>query len=242
MKKRMIAFVLVGLLCFGVISAQAQTTPFAQILSGKAEQQTLSLTLRVGQAGEFTCLVYAAKENGEQGELLQVAQWQVQQAGIFTKDFAVTPCATGYVVHFGGSEVDVPKTVFLKGMYLSSALRIEGEETTETLPQKATHLKDIEITRGEHTVTPGDVVLPGDKITALYGEHPYIGYAVVAGDLDLNGGVNAKDALLVLRYAVGKITLTDAAFAAADFKQNGKIDAVSALNILKFSVGKLKSL
>ncbi len=239
--KRLLSFFLVCLLMFSFSWVYAQTTPFVQILTGAVENQTLSLTLRVGKAGEFTCLVYAANEKGEAGELLQVAQWQVEQAGIHKKEIAV-PFAEQYSVQVGGADIELPKTMVMEKEYSSSALRLLGEETTGILIHNASHLTGVEITRAEKTVTPGDVVLPGDKITATLRSKPYVGYAVVAGDVDLDGAVNAKDALLVLRHAVGKTTLTESQLAAADFKQNGKIDAVCALNILKFSVGKLKSL
>ncbi len=241
MKKRCVAFLIACLLFFSFSWVQAQTAPFVQILAGKVQNQTLSLTLRVGKAGEFTCLVYAANEKGEQGELLQVDEWNVEKAGIFTKEFSVAS-SQGYVVQVGGSDIELSKTVLFEDEYVSSAWRLEGEETTQTLPQDATHLTGVEISRNANSVTPGDVVLPGDKITATLGGNAYIGYAVVAGDVDLDGKVNAKDALLVLRHAVGKITLSQVQLAGADFKQNGKMDAVVALNILKFSVGKLKSL
>ena len=237
----MLCFFLACLLVLGFSQVFAQTTPYLQILAGSVENQSLSLTLRVGQAGEFTCLVYATNDKGEAGELLQVTQWQVQQAGIHKKEIAVTS-ANGYLVQVGGADIEIPKTIAMEKEYRSCAVRMEGKETTEILIQSASYLTGVEITRLDKTVTPGDVVLPGDKITAKWGDADYVGYAVVAGDVDLDGSVNAKDALLVLRCAVGKITLTQAQLAGADFKQNGKIDAVCALNILKFSVGKLKSL
>ncbi len=242
MKKQCVAFILVCFLCLGFFNAQAQTTPFVQILGGSVEGDSLTLTLRLGQAGTVTCLVYTANEKGEQEELLQVTQWDVQREGIHTKELPVSPSLLGYVVQLGGTGIDLPKTIRITDWYVCPALRIEGAETTETLTQNASHLTGVEITRNEHTVTPGDVVFPGDQISGLWGEAPYTGYAVVAGDVDLNGAVNAKDALQILRYAVGKTSLSEASLAAADFKQNGKIDAIAALNILKFAVGKLKSL
>ena len=61
------------------------------------------------------------------------------------------------------------------------------------------------------------------------------------GDLDGDEEVNAKDALLVLKAAVGKIELTEDQFTAADVTADGDVNARDALDILKYAVGKLDS-
>ena len=61
----------------------------------------------------------------------------------------------------------------------------------------------------------------------------------VLGDVDKNGAVNAKDALAVLKHAVGKIQLNDVEKTAATVAGEEKISAKDALQILKYSVGKL---
>lgn len=58
------------------------------------------------------------------------------------------------------------------------------------------------------------------------------------GDLNADTVINAADALLVLKAAVGKITLTQEQMAIADMNRDGKIDAADALRILKIAVGK----
>ena len=239
--KRLLCLAVCCLLLACSVTAKGQTQSFAQILQVQVQQQGLCLTLQVGQGGEYTCLIYEANEQGEQGNLLQVSQFSLEGAGVHTQTFLVSSCQ-GYMVHLGGGDVGIPKKVTVYKTYQSSAWRIEGQETTLTLQQNATHLTDLQVVRGEQTVTPGDVVLPGDQIVGYWDETPYVGYAVVAGDVDGNGQVNAKDALRVLRYSVGKIQFTPTEFTAADFSQSQKVDAVTALNILKFSVGKLKSL
>ena len=61
----------------------------------------------------------------------------------------------------------------------------------------------------------------------------------IQGDLDGNGAINAKDALEVLKGAVGKIQLSPEAMAAALVAGEEKISAKDALQILKYSVGKI---
>ncbi len=61
----------------------------------------------------------------------------------------------------------------------------------------------------------------------------------VYGDLDIDGKINAKDALIVLKIAVDKHIPTETQKQAADVTGDGKINAKDALDILKMAVGKL---
>ncbi len=61
------------------------------------------------------------------------------------------------------------------------------------------------------------------------------------GDVNNDKSVNAVDALMTLKYAVGKQELTDTQVQSADTDGNGGVNAADALQILQFSVGKLKS-
>ena len=61
---------------------------------------------------------------------------------------------------------------------------------------------------------------------------------VVLGDLNEDGKPDAKDALVVLKIAVGKIQPTDVQEIAADVNKDNIINAKDALEILKKSVGK----
>ena len=51
--------------------------------------------------------------------------------------------------------------------------------------------------------------------------------------------VDAKDALLVLKMAVGKVEITDNDLWYGDVDGNGELDAKDALYILKYSVNKI---
>ncbi len=61
-----------------------------------------------------------------------------------------------------------------------------------------------------------------------------------AGDVNDDGKVNATDALLVLRCAVGKATLTERQRLAGDANGDGALNAADALLILRAAVGKEK--
>ncbi len=73
-------------------------------------------------------------------------------------------------------------------------------------------------------VYPYDYPVPGDF---LY------------GDLDLDEVINAKDALIVLKMAVGKIETTEEGLLVGDVDGSGELDAKDALNILKYAVEKI---
>ncbi len=79
----------------------------------------------------------------------------------------------------------------------------------------------------------GFIVMESITITARFTD-----YTIDLGDLNSDEMVNAKDALEVLKAAVGKTQLTDAQKSAADVNKDGTINAKDALEILKKSVGK----
>ncbi len=60
--------------------------------------------------------------------------------------------------------------------------------------------------------------------------------ASALGDVDGSGTINSTDALLVLHYATGATSMTEAQKRAADVNGDGKINSVDALEILKFAV------
>ncbi len=59
------------------------------------------------------------------------------------------------------------------------------------------------------------------------------------GDVNEDNDINAKDALEVLKFAVGKTALSGEAQLRADVNLDDKIDAKDALEILKYAVGKI---
>ena len=68
------------------------------------------------------------------------------------------------------------------------------------------------------------------------------GTDVACGDLNDDIKIDAKDALMVLKIAVGKVTATESQKNAADVNVDGQINAKDALEILKYSVGKPSAL
>ena len=62
---------------------------------------------------------------------------------------------------------------------------------------------------------------------------------IVYGDVNFDGNIDAKDALLILKHAVDKITLTPEQALVAQVDGEEGINAKDALDILKYSVNKL---
>jgi hypothetical protein len=64
---------------------------------------------------------------------------------------------------------------------------------------------------------------------------------VLAGDLNMNGEVNGRDALQIQRYAVSAITLTELQLLVSDVNKSGAVDGRDALQIQRFAVGAISS-
>ena len=63
----------------------------------------------------------------------------------------------------------------------------------------------------------------------------------IKGDVNSDGNITSADALMVLKYAAGKITLTDTQIQAADVNGSSSVTSADALEILKFAAGKITS-
>ncbi len=61
------------------------------------------------------------------------------------------------------------------------------------------------------------------------------------GDLDGNGIINSKDAIIVLRYDAEEITFTSAQKLAADVDGNGIINSKDAILILRYDAEVINS-
>ncbi len=79
-------------------------------------------------------------------------------------------------------------------------------------------------------------VVAAEEATGTYGTD-WLYY----GDIDTDQVINAKDALVALKYAVGKQNLTPEQAIVADVTKDEVINAKDALDILKLSVGKIAS-
>ena len=79
---------------------------------------------------------------------------------------------------------------------------------------------------------------PSSSVSAsatVYTANIDVGYMM--GDVDLNGVITENDAQMVLKYDVGKITLTDLQLRLANVSGDDKVDGVDALDILKYIAG-----
>lgn len=75
-------------------------------------------------------------------------------------------------------------------------------------------------------------------VDGIVGHNTWEALGIHYGDVTGDGKVNAVDAQIVLKAAVGKTELSEEQKDAADMNADGKIDAVDAQQILKRAVGK----
>lgn len=62
---------------------------------------------------------------------------------------------------------------------------------------------------------------------------------VIAGDVTGDGKVNSADALCILEYAVGRLTLSESQITAADVNGDSAVNSVDALTVLRIATGQV---
>jgi len=87
---------------------------------------------------------------------------------------------------------------------------------------------------GEATITATTESGLTDSILVTVGDFIY-------GDVDMNGEVNAIDAMLVLQYDVELINGENFDFMAADVDGDGEVNAIDAMLILQYDVELIES-
>ncbi len=96
------------------------------------------------------------------------------------------------------------------------------------------HLKhglELEYFRG--TVKDGKITITVDELSPfVIAVNETADY--VLGDVDGNGKIDAKDAVMILKHVAHNITLTEKELLAADTNKDGKVDAGDAVQILKY--------
>lgn len=85
---------------------------------------------------------------------------------------------------------------------------------------------------------PEDPVQPDQSSTPETPTNPVVS---TLGDVNGDKKIDAKDALAVLKYTVGKMSFTQNQFQAAEVTGDGVCNAIDALEILKYSVNKIGS-
>ncbi len=124
-----------------------------------------------------------------------------------------------------------------KGIYpVKSAENGNTVTSTDITPPSDNHQKDFYIVLENGSVA---LLTPvNGKVTVFGLNEPY----ALLGDLNDDGKIDAKDALVVLRIAVEKVTPTKIQQAAADVTTDGSTNAKDALEILKYAVEKPSAL
>ena len=95
-----------------------------------------------------------------------------------------------------------------------------------------------------------DVIMPGNRTLYITfcGQRAPISVVFLTqksfakGDVSLDGEINSYDALNILQYSTGSITLGDIQFGLGDVDGNGRLNSSDALNVLQYVVGIKKTL
>ncbi len=171
----------------------------------------------------------------------------IPQDAQFPSYNATVPVNAGYIVGFKTNDYTV------NGVYWHSVTHEEPMAPNITPFEKG---KEYSVTI---QIIPTDVSFPekvedifatinGQKAECIYDENGIlnISYTYVAieaitntlGDVNNDGKINAKDALVVLKIAVNKYTPDNSELFAADVNKDNSINAKDALEILKYAVNK----
>ncbi len=118
------------------------------------------------------------------------------------------------------------------------------DNTTKVISYPANSLIGWSVPQDVDSIEPGEATLYAkfcDK-KAPFNVYFLRKGARLPGDVNNDYKINSFDALLILQYAVGSATLTDAEKTSADVNKDSKINSADALMILQYAVGKLDSL
>lgn len=104
-------------------------------------------------------------------------------------------------------------------------MSVEGGKVTFTLKPKA-------LTEGTYNVYISTTDKPLDKVASFqYGTKP----PYTLGDVNNDGSIDPKDAVLVLRHAAALITLSGDQLKAADVNGDNTVDPKDAVKILRYA-------
>lgn len=104
-------------------------------------------------------------------------------------------------------------------------MSVEGGKVTFTLKPKA-------LTEGTYNVYISTTDKPLDKVASFqYGTKP----PYTPGDVNNDGSIDPKDAVLVLRHAAALITLSGDQLKAADVNGDNTVDPKDAVKILRYA-------
>lgn len=140
-------------------------------------------------------------------------------------------------VWFADYEGEDPEVVAVQRLIASipDVITEENLNDAKTVLQNAQYKYSMLDEAQAAQITQGEL----DKMALASAYIEVIIFSQEVGDVDYSGAVNAGDALVALRIAVGKLEVGSEAMLLADVNGDDKVDAGDALDMLKFAVGKL---
>ena len=100
-------------------------------------------------------------------------------------------------------------------------------------------LNGVDFVSGSVISQPNDYTLISTDLSGNTNTIVFSISNITIGDVNNDGHITSADALMVLKAASGKITLTDSQKQAADVNVSGTVTSADALEILKYASGKI---
>ena len=253
MKQRILSIVMCFVLLLALpLTAGAEeamaTDPTVQIVSvlgGEDEVKVIFLFNNPQEGQKVTVLCEQVGSDPQTGEgLLYVGEWDNIAQGINVFTFPVDSTGTqgSYRVILGGSNVTHPSSfTFTFGAAAEQGGIAIGLNITcgQLLEQMGFTTDDgmAVIRVDDQPLGMEDIVPSGAVLTIQIDSMEITSLLYVAGDVNLDGAINAGDALLVLQHSVQLVTLDRIPSYAADVNFDSNINASDALLVLQYSVG-----
>ena len=211
MKKKILSLV-VGILTLGLFVGPVKADGFvASIVGDNIFNGTANLTVRVGNLSGFNTGLYGldAVLNYDKSKIELVSATGLNDFDV-TSDINLSNRIVAYshVGVFAGTDI-----INLK--FKNKALS-DGEYATIVL--------------GNAIASDGYNDIPGNIIskTITYQEPEYI-----TGDLSKNGKIDLTDVILILKYYLGNLEITDEALSIGDIDQDGEISLKDVISLLR---------
>ena len=138
---------------------------------------------------------------------------------------------TSFISGCGNDTFALDFETMLMDKFLGNLLNFDLEDAVAMLAENE------EASLFDKKINVAVIDLVDDLLTGLFEEGYELPAAYKLGDVDSNDKVDATDARLALRAAVGLDQLSDSQAKAADVDKNAKVDATDARLILRVAVG-----
>ncbi len=184
-------------------------------------------------AEDFVMLIYEVEDwNGKYYWLNQISEKNKKRYGELRESFELS---MGIYADCFIDEIDreIARLCQYDKAVSYSPLRLQLIERP-AYDKLAGQIEALELINGQRIYMEFDHIADFENYQQLFWAGAYI-----YGDANGDGLINASDALVILKVAVGKAQLSKARFEANDVNADGNVDAKDALYVLQYAVEKI---